>query len=85
MTRSYLRCSLATAAAVTALLAGCTIDGQPSSATFTDPGVQVDVLDTGDYPTRARAAFGRAVTDPERVEASRMAQFVLAPFEVIPI
>ena len=84
MTRSYLGRSIAAAAAVTAVLAGCTVDGQPSSATFTDPAVQVVALDTGDYPTRARAAFGRAVTDPERVEATRMAQFVLAPFEVNP-
>ncbi|MBR7193799.1 hypothetical protein [Gordonia sp. SCSIO 19800] len=84
MTRSYLGRSIAAAAAVTAVLAGCTVDGQPSSAIFADPAVQVDALDTGDYPTRARAAFGRAVTDPERVEASRMAQFVLAPFEVNP-
>ena len=84
MTRSYLGRTIAAAAAVTAVLAGCSIDGQPSSATLTDPAVQVDALDTGDYPTRARAPFGRAVTDPARVEATRMAQYVLAPFEVNP-
>ncbi|MFE0750666.1 hypothetical protein [Gordonia sp. NPDC058843] len=84
MTRSYLGRSIAAAAAVTAVLAGCSVDGQPSSATLTDPAVQVDALDTGNYPTRARAPFGRAVTDPARVEATRMAQFVLAPFEVNP-
>lgn len=84
MTLSYLGRTIAAAAAVTAMLAGCSIDGQPRSATLTDPAVQVDALDTGDYPTRARAPFGRAVTDPTRVEATRMAQYVLAPFEVNP-
>lgn len=84
---------LAAAAAVTAsALAACSTDGQPapgssaaSSASSAAPSVDLAALDPGAYPTEPRAPFG--VADDSQlvqVEAQRMAQFIVVPFEVDP-
>ncbi|MFD1812517.1 DUF7373 family lipoprotein [Rhodococcus gannanensis] len=88
--------ALAATAAVLAVCtaAGCAADRTPESeaqATSTVSGsdvetvAEVDVtqLDTGDYPTTPAAPFGEAAPeDRAAVDAQRMAQFVVAPFEV---
>lgn len=68
---------------VIALLAGCSVAGSPTAATVSVPSVDVSALDTGTYPTSPRPPFGKATEDDIiAVEGQRLAQFVLAPFEV---
>ncbi|EME15349.1 hypothetical protein G419_22724 [Rhodococcus triatomae BKS 15-14] len=73
---------------------GCAAEDTPESeanATSTVSGSDIDTvaevdvaqLDTGDYPTTPAAPFGEAAPeDRAAVDAQRMAQFVIAPFEV---
>ena len=68
---------------IIALLAGCSATGSPTAATVSVPSVDVSALDTGTYPTSPRPQFGKATEDDIiAVEGQRLAQFVLAPFEV---
>ncbi|QGP90555.1 hypothetical protein GKZ92_22805 (plasmid) [Gordonia sp. 135] len=71
------------ALSIAAVVAGCATDGQPVAATLTDPKVDTAALDTGDFPTRASAPFGRA-TDHQLHEALRMGDYVVVPFEANP-
>ncbi|MYR08269.1 hypothetical protein GTV32_19070 [Gordonia sp. SID5947] len=74
-------------AAITAI-AGCTTQGQATSESAasgqtSEPSVDVAALDTGNYPTDPRPAFGKATQDNIlQVEGQRMAQFVVVPFEI---
>lgn len=79
-----------TIGAVTAC-AGATPAAEPAASSATSVAVatvaDVDVaaLDTGDYPTSPAPAFGDA--PPEEVvgvDAQRMAEFVVAPYEIDP-
>ncbi|GAB35908.1 DUF7373 family lipoprotein [Gordonia otitidis] len=79
----------AVAVAVCALLTGvfsaCSTDGHAVSDA--DPAAQaaVDIkaLDTGKYPTNPRPPFGKPGTEYIlEYEAQRMAQFIVAPFEI---
>lgn len=71
------------ALSMAAVVAGCSTDGQPVAATLTDPKVDTAALDTGDFPTRASAPYGRAA-DHQLHEALRMGDYVVVPFEVNP-
>ncbi|MEE4025299.1 hypothetical protein V1Y59_19600 [Gordonia sp. PKS22-38] len=91
MSRSVLSLSalrvLGVVVAATAVATGCTTNGSPqpspSAAGEAQAAVDLAALDTGSYPTEPREPFGRA-TDAEivQVEAQRMAQFIVVPFEV---
>jgi hypothetical protein len=57
----------------------------PSAAPTSQAPVDLAKLDTGKYPLEPRPAFGRPDDDLIlEVEGQRMAQYVLAPFEVDP-
>ncbi len=78
-----------------AVLAACgtddgSVDGEPvaksgGDSSSTSSAVDPAALDTGDYPTSPAPEFGRA-TDENilDVETQRLAEFVVAPFEVDP-
>lgn len=73
-------------AAATVLISACQASGDPtsgSSASMVESSVDVAALDTGAYPTEPAKPFGYA--DPEQlvdVEAQRMAEFVVLPFQI---
>ena len=81
---------LAAAAAVTAgMLAACSTGGEPAPESSTtgsaEPTVDLTALDPGAYPTDPRPPFGVAEDSQlVQVESQRMAQFIVAPFEVDP-
>lgn len=79
------------AAAVALVLAGCSVDGEPTSdvagkaasSGAAEPSVDVSALDTGTYPTDPRPPFGTATQENIlQIEGQRMAQFIVVPFEV---
>ncbi|OHV04010.1 hypothetical protein BKN37_12115 [Mycobacterium talmoniae] len=78
-----------TAAAVAVTLAGCTTTVSGSVAQRTEAaqgGVDVALLDPGNFPTKPQPPFGNA-GDPAKgagLEARRMAGNVLGPWEVDP-
>lgn len=88
MTRPGPHVVIAAAAAV--LLAGCStvVAGSPmtQSAQSEDKDVDVTLLDTGDYPTKAAPPMGNAGTEEQGrlLEAQRMANNVVGPWEVDP-
>ncbi|AZG46873.1 DUF7373 family lipoprotein [Gordonia insulae] len=81
-------------AAAAAVIAGCTTNGEATSvdaagaagsSSAADPSVDVAALDTGNYPTSPRPAFGTATQDDIlQIEGQRMAQFIVVPFEIDP-
>ncbi|OHV03783.1 DUF7373 family lipoprotein [Mycobacterium talmoniae] len=79
------------AAALVAAVAGCTstVPGSPVTATNapgSSDGVDVAQLDPGNYPTKPQAPLGNAGDDRKGawIEARRMANNVVGPWEVDP-
>jgi hypothetical protein len=76
------------AAAIVATACGTTVDGTPTSTTGAPaPGTAATArLDTGNYPTKPRPPLGAASTPVvgSRLDAQRMAGYVLGPWEVDP-
>ncbi len=69
-------------AATAVVLTACNDPGQPDTA---PASVDPASLDTGSYPTAPRPAFGRPDDSMVlEVEGQRMADFVVAPFEIDP-
>lgn len=74
--------------ACAALITGCssTTTGTPTTAAAgPDSGANVAIMDTGPYDTASSKPFGTAGDDPESgklLEAHRMADFVVGPWEV---
>lgn len=75
------------------LLVGCTSEDPDTEGAAPDTNssksaestVDVEALDTGDYPTEPAPPFGLATTeDILDVEGQRMAEFVTIPYEVDP-
>ncbi len=86
---SAVRASIAASIAVFTV-AGCsaTVAGRPikAAARVGGNGVDVALLDPGNYPTKPKPPFGVAgdATKGARVEARRMADNVVGPWEVDP-
>ena len=76
---------LASGFATVVLLSGCSVDGNAVSDSDPAANAVIDVksLDTGKYPTEPRKPFGEATGDEVvTYDAQRMAQYIVAPFEV---
>ncbi|WP_267625624.1 DUF7373 family lipoprotein [Gordonia sputi] len=76
---------LASGFATVVLLSGCSVDGNAVSDSDPAANAVIDVksLDTGKYPTEPRKPFGEATGDEVvTCDAQRMAQYIVAPFEV---
>ncbi|UEA59373.1 hypothetical protein LK459_00135 [Gordonia otitidis] len=71
--------------AVILTVAGCSVDGD-AVASSGDESVDVATLDTGRYPTSPRPTFGTVTDSVEifRIDAQRLAQYVVVPFEIDP-
>lgn len=90
MNRAEWKAAAALTAAVVLVLSGCTsvVTGSAVRAAGGPPpgAVDVSLLDPGNYPTKPRPPLGVA-GNPARgalLEAQRMADFVVAPWEVDP-
>ncbi|WP_461665915.1 DUF7373 family lipoprotein [Gordonia sputi] len=76
---------LASGFATVVLLSGCSVDGNAVSDSDPAANAVIDVksLDTGKYPTEPRKPFGEATGDQVvTYDAQRMAQYIVAPFEI---
>ena len=76
---------LASGFAAVVLLSGCSVDGNAVSDSDPAANAVIDVksLDTGKYPTEPRKPFGEATGDQVvTYDAQRMAQYIVAPFEI---
>lgn len=83
--RPGARTLLASGFAALIVVSGCSVDGNAVSDADPAASATIDVksLDTGKYPTEPRKPFGEATEDQViPYEAQRMAQFIVAPFEI---
>ncbi len=60
-------------------------EARQENTTTTSAAVDITALDTGDYPTEPAAAFGEATPEEiASVDGQRMAEYMVAPYEVDP-
>lgn len=79
------RAALTSGLAALILLSACSVDGHAVNDADPAASAAIDVksLDTGKYPTEPRKPFGKPTVDNVlQYEGQRMAQFIVAPFEI---
>lgn len=83
--RPKTRAAMTSAVAALILLSACSVDGHAVNDSDPAASAAIDVksLDTGKYPTEPRKPFGKpTVENVLQYEGQRMAQFIVAPFEI---